>query len=55
MTPLPGRALLLAGYPVMRRPLRHEDAYAPAPNDPRFAEQWNLENRAADGHRGDRT
>jgi subtilisin family serine protease len=41
---------VLASYPVMRRPLRHHDAYAPAPNDPRFAEQWNLENRGADGN-----
>jgi len=39
-----------ASYPVMRRPLRHHNAYSPTPNDPRFGEQWNLENRGADGN-----
>lgn len=39
-----------ASYPVMRRPLRPHGTYAPAPNDPRFGEQWNLENRGADGN-----
>jgi subtilisin family serine protease/subtilisin-like proprotein convertase family protein len=36
-------------YPVMRRPLGKHSAYAAKPNDPYFFDQWNLENRAANG------
>ena len=32
-------------YPVMSRPLKKHVDYAPAPNDPLFSQQWNLENR----------
>jgi subtilisin family serine protease/subtilisin-like proprotein convertase family protein len=36
-------------YPVMRRDLRLHGPYARLSNDPRFDQQWYLENRAADG------
>src|SRR5258706_2809428 len=34
----------------MRRAFRHQNAYASAPNDPYFPQQWHLDNRAADGN-----
>src|ERR1043166_7391540 len=34
----------------MRRALRPLDAYASAPNDPLFSQEWHLENRGADGN-----
>ena len=46
---LAGLPEVAACYPVMRPLIRKRAAYAPRPNDPFFAEQWNLENRAADG------
>jgi subtilisin family serine protease/subtilisin-like proprotein convertase family protein len=44
-------AEVLASYPVMRHPKRalSMGEYAPAPNDPYFAQQWHLENRASNG------
>lgn len=36
-----------ACYPLTRRVVRRKEAYATAPDDPRFAEQWHLENRDA--------
>jgi len=36
-------------YPVMRRQLGKHSAYAFKPDDPYFLDQWNLENRAANG------
>lgn len=46
------RADALAGYPVERRgQLRLHGPYAPAPNDMYFFDQWNLENRDANGVR----
>ncbi len=41
---------VVAAYPVMRRALRLHNAYASAPNDPYFADQWHLENRGPDGN-----
>src|SRR5260221_7908211 len=41
---------VLAAYPVMRRSFRLNNAYAPAPNDPYFADQWHLENRGSNGN-----
>ena len=38
----------LASYPVMRRSFKRHDAYAKAPNDPLFQQQWNLDNRGKD-------
>ena len=40
---------VVACYPVVRQPMQKRSAYAARPNDPFFAEQGNLENRAADG------
>ena len=40
---------VLASYPVTRRPISLHSQYASPPNDPYFAEQWNLENRNPDG------
>lgn len=37
--------------PEMRRPIRSDNAYAPAPNDPYFPQQWHLEDRTNDGSR----
>jgi subtilisin family serine protease len=42
---------ILSAYPEMRRPVARHGAYAPAPNDPFFAEAFHLENRNADGSR----
>lgn len=39
-----------ACYPVMRRPLCRHDAFAPAPNDAYFGEQWHLEDRGTNGN-----
>src|SRR6266404_4426342 len=36
---------VVASYPVMRRAMRHHNAYAPLPNDSYFSQQWHLENR----------
>jgi len=41
---------VLAAYPVMRRGFRPHNAYAPAPNDPYFPQQWHLENRDSGGN-----
>jgi len=41
---------VLEAYPVMRRPFRHQNAYAPAPNDSYYTNQWHLENRGPDGN-----
>jgi subtilisin-like proprotein convertase family protein/subtilisin family serine protease len=39
---------VIAAYPVARRPRKLQAAYAAAPNDPYFADQWHLENRDPD-------
>ena len=36
-------------YPVIRRKIQLQGSYSPRPNDKYFADQWHLENRAADG------
>ncbi len=41
----------IACWPVMRRSYRRTNAYAPAPDDPYFAECWHLENRDQSGTR----
>ena len=41
---------VVASYPVMRRPLRHQNSYAPVPNDPFFNQLWQLDNRGTDGN-----
>src|ERR1044071_3501515 len=47
---LAGLADILSSYPVQRRgQLRPHSAYAAQPNDPYFFDQWNLENRDANG------
>jgi subtilisin family serine protease/subtilisin-like proprotein convertase family protein len=40
---------VLVSCPVMRQPLGLHGAYASKPNDPYFANQWNLENRNSNG------
>ncbi len=42
---LAGRPEVLAGYPVMRRQVELNGAYAFKPNDPYFYTQWYLEHR----------
>ncbi|MEK7676137.1 MAG: S8 family serine peptidase [Verrucomicrobiota bacterium] len=44
---LAGRPEVLAGYPVMRRQVELNGAYAFKPNDPYFYVQWYLEHRDA--------
>ena len=39
---------VIACYPVMRRPLGRQSAFAPVPNDPYFNEQWHLDHRGTD-------
>jgi subtilisin family serine protease len=39
---------VVASYPVMRRQLKRTNAYAQAPNDPEFNQEWHLENRGSD-------
>ena len=46
---LAGLPEVVACYPVMRPSMQKRAAYAARPDDPFFNEQWNLENRAADG------
>lgn len=38
-----------ASHPVMRRPMRHMNTLAAAPNDPYFPLLWHLDNRGPDG------
>ncbi|MBN8249782.1 MAG: hypothetical protein J0L84_20365, partial [Verrucomicrobia bacterium] len=42
------RPEVVASYPIMRRPWRRQGPLAPAPNDPRFDEQWHLDHRGGD-------
>lgn len=48
---LAARKGVLASYPVMRRPLKTYQSYAPRPEDPLFPEQWHLENRGTNKNR----
>src|SRR5207245_2701037 len=44
------RPVVLASYPIQRRQqIQKHGPYASRPNDPYFFEQWNLENRGANG------
>lgn len=36
-------------HPIIRNALRHQNPYAPFPNDPLFPNQWHLENRGSTG------
>jgi hypothetical protein len=47
---LAGEPGVITSYPVMRRAYRHQNAYAAAPNDSYFDQQWQLENRGPDGN-----
>ena len=47
---LAARPVVLASYPIQRRQqIQKHGPYASRPNDPYFFEQWNLENRGANG------
>lgn len=48
---LAGQPGVVASHPVRRRPARPDSPYAPMPTDPYFKEQWNMENRTAQGER----